>query len=101
MAFLAEPIGDWAGEVFENAFKRGPLRLRVEAEFADGSISLVGTEMPALEGRASSGQSFSEMRGGVGGTSLQRVAENNDRFPRHITWGSRGGWLDAIARHWR
>jgi hypothetical protein len=41
------------------------------------------------------------MRGGVGGTSLQRVAENNDRFPRHITWGSRGGWLDAIARHWR
>ena len=70
MAFFAEPIGGWAGEVFENAFELGTLRLRVEAEFADGCISPVGTEMPALEGRVSSGQSFSKMSGGVGGTSL-------------------------------
>ena len=101
MAFFAKPIGGVAEEVFENTFKRGTLLFGIEAEFADGSISLVGTEMPALEWSASSSQPFSKMSGGVGGTSSQGVAENNDGFLRHITGGSRWGWLDAIARHWR
>ena len=101
LAFLAKPIGGWAGEVFENTFERGTLLFGIETEFTDGSISLVGTEMPALEWSASSSPPFSKMSGGVGGISSQGVAENNDRFPRHITQGTRSDGPDAIARRWR
>ena len=70
MAFLAEPIGGRAGEVFKDTFERGTLLSRIKTEFADGRFSRVGTEMPSLEGSASSSQSFSKMRGSVGSTSL-------------------------------